>query len=515
MRIALAQRNLQSAEDEILQVSDPSSPNFSRHWSPADIIHVATDAYSLPAGLDYHIDFITPTVHLGAHNATLQHASRPPSVRALAVTNGSGERFSLSTCAQYSTPDCLRALYGIPVSNKSHPDNSVGIFEPAWASWLPGDLDKFFQTFNNTLVGQRPVMAPIDGGYWQDTVPALFFNDEPDLDMQYVMALTYPLPVTNYQVGDVAIPGTLNNLLAAFDAFYCSALNASIDGIYPDLAHGGYNRTTDCGTISEPTKVLSISFAYDEINFPTSYLRRQCFEFLKLGLQGVSVIVSSADCGPAGQSCKCISHNSNSYSTQTGDFRPTSPASCPFVTVVGGTQLPPNGTVQDREIAFRHTSADGHVSTSGGGFSNIFEMPPWQISSVAGYVAKQGARLESLAGRYNRHGRAIPDVAANAANYVVAVDGHLMTAMGTSASAPVFASVIAKLNDARLFAAKKPLGFLNPALYANSYLLNDVVEGSNYGCGGEAFLADHGWDPVTGLGTPNFARLLDFYLSLP
>jgi tripeptidyl-peptidase I len=45
--------------------------------------------------------------------------------------------------------------------------------------------------------------------------------------------------------------------------------------------------------------------------------------------------------------------------------------------------------------------------------------------------------------------------------------------------------------------------------------MNDIVTGENYGCGGKAFNAIEGWDPVTGLGTPDYKRLLELYLSLP
>ncbi len=58
-------------------------------------------------------------------------------------------------------------------------------------------------------------------------------------------------------------------------------------------------------------------------------------------------------------------------------------------------------------------------------------------------------------------------------------------------------------------------GFINPALYANPWLLNDVTNGTNPGCGTSGFSSTPGWDPVTGLGTPNFPRLLEFFSLLP
>lgn len=581
IRIALSQRNLESAENELLSVSDPLSPDFGNYWSSAEVasrfaptadgkravvewlqaakiepvrlrfsqddswilfnatvaesqnllqaqyaiykhadgerMDLATEEYTLPENLAGHVDFIIPTIHLGGSDFSFKQAPLKIAAQAVASKDQSADRFPLSSCAKYTTPDCLRAMYGIPATNESHPGNSIGIYEPSWASWVPKDLDKFFDTFDKSMVGRRPAMEPVNGGYWQDSVQAPFLNAEANLDFQYVMALTNPLPVINYQVGDIARPGTWNNLLAAFDRFYCPALNASIDGVYPDPAPGGYDKTTDCGTISKPARVLSISYAFDEVDFPEPYLRRQCIEFLKLGLQGVSVIVSSADCGVAGKTCKCISDEPDGpgNSTTSGRFRPTTPASCPYVTAVGGTQLPKNGTVHGGEVAFRHISADGHVSSSGGGFSNVFSAPSWQVGATRRYLERQGDRLAHLAGRYNAQGRGIPDVSANAANYVIALNETLLTVMGTSASAPTFASVVAKINHGRLSAGKKSVGFLNPVLYALPNMLHDVVNGSNYGCGGGAFPADEGWDPVTGLGTPDFEKMLQAYMSLP
>jgi tripeptidyl-peptidase I len=56
---------------------------------------------------------------------------------------------------------------------------------------------------------------------------------------------------------------------------------------------------------------------------------------------------------------------------------------------------------------------------------------------------------------------------------------------------------------------------MNPVLYANPWAMNDVLTGANYGCGQPAFNVTEGWDPVTGLGTPDFERLLKIYQQLP
>lgn len=70
------------------------------------------------------------------------------------------------------------------------------------------------------------------------------------------------------------------------------------------------------------------------------------------------------------------------------------------------------------------------------------------------------------------------------------------------------------MNDARVAAGLPSLGFLNPWLYAQGLKgLNDIVGGNNPGCGTGGFTAVEGWDPVTGLGTPNFGLLKDLVLN--
>jgi tripeptidyl-peptidase I len=103
---------------------------------------------------------------------------------------------------------------------------------------------------------------------------------------------------------------------------------------------------------------------------------------------------------------------------------------------------------------------------------------------------------------------------------------------GTSAATPVFAGVVALLNDARLRAGKPSVGFLNPFLYSIGFQgLNDITTGQSIGCYGvnpqtgkavpgagiipwATWNATPGWDPATGLGTPNFTKLKQIVLVL-
>ncbi|CDO69264.1 hypothetical protein BN946_scf185042.g166 [Trametes cinnabarina] len=172
-------------------------------------------------------------------------------------------------------------------------------------------------------------------------------------------------------------------------------------------------------------------------------------------------------------------------------FRPTFPSGCPFVTVVGATQ---------------GTSPETAAQLSSGGFSNIFPAPQYQSDAISSYLSTLGS---TNAGLFNTSGRAYPDVSASGINYQVTINGTVTPVSGTSASTPVFASVVALLNDRFIAAGKPAMGFLNPFLYSTGKsALNDITEGNNPGCGTNGFPAATGWDPVTGLGTPDFNKLL-------
>ena len=146
------------------------------------------------------------------------------------------------------------------------------------------------------------------------------------------------------------------------------------------------------------------------------------------------------------------------------------------------------------------------ASFTSGGFSNLFAQPSYQADAVAGYLKTLG---NTNSGLFNPKGRAFPDVATQGVQFAIEVDGQLQGVDGTSASSPTFASVVALLNDALLNQGKSSLGFLNPMLYSQgAAALNDITSGSNPGCGTDGFPAVEGWDAVTGLGTPDFEKLL-------
>ncbi|KAJ4372067.1 hypothetical protein N0V83_003840 [Neocucurbitaria cava] len=421
-------------------------------------------------------------------------------------------------CFVQTTLACLRNLYKISNDVLPHPNNSFGVFEPAWISWLPEDLDEFFTHQQKNLVGHRPKVSAVNGGYLQRNCTGKVWNQEPNLDFEYTMALTSPQEVTNVQVGSYEQVGNLNDMLAAFDQYYCDPID-SRHKKYPESYPPGCNATTcDCGS-SSPPKVLSISWGWTEAGFTSNYLQRQCLEFLKLGLMGTTVVVSVSDHGTAsGGGAFCIDDIEGNGTG--GRFSPTFPSSCPWVTSVGGTQMlqPTNlqiPTATTNETAFRKFVSN-QTASSGGGFSNVFLAPPYQIPNVAVYKDIERSHLDRIQDRFSSTGRGYPDVAARADDYWIVTNGTWKTVSGTSASNPVFASIITLINSERMHAGKGPVGFINPVLYSNPDMLNDIVTGANQGCGIDpAFRATHGWDAVTGLGSPDYERMRRLFMSLP
>lgn len=433
------------------------------------------------------------------------------------IDNSTNGIDGLKTCDTVITPDCLRALYGIPVLTTANPANSFGIVEYTPQIYIQEDLDLFFSNYSKNQKQRSPILNSINGGISGNRTQGFFLNAESDLDLEYGMTLVNPQPVQLYQVGDFIEGGSLNDFLDAVDASYCTFDGGDDpvqDGQYPS-SRGGYEGPKNCGGFAA-TKVISSSYAYNEADLTARYETRQCAEYAKLGLAGSTFLYASGDYGVSGNLFKCIEPRNKTLNVgNNGIFNPSFPASCPFVTAVGATQLKANRTVQlDPSFTSPEVAAETRIE-SGGGFSNVFALPAYQAAAVKNWFAT--ANPPYGADRFNnsQQTRGYPDIAANGVGYVTAIDDKFGLVYGTSASTPTVASVFVLINQARLDAGKSSIGFVNPVLYANPKALNDVISGSNPGCGTQGFSAQAGWDPVTGLGTPDFQKLLTTFLALP
>ena len=478
------------------------------------------DEYHVPKQIRDHIDFITPGVMLleirKRADSTVRSYS-PLLPRLTSMPDFSLEYpNSLWNCSSVVTPACVRAMYKVTDKPNGHPKNSIGIYSTQGQRYSPESLDSFFKNFAPEIPqGTKPKFEGIDGAPTPTPLP-YDAADEADLDFQASYPLIYPDKAVNYLVDDLfyeaggdGVSGLFNTFLDALDKSYCtySAFGETgdlkgVDPTYPDKHEGGFDQPEQCGVYT-PTKVISISYDEDGLSLPMNYQQRQCHEWMKLGLQGVTVVVSSGDWG-VGRSCP------------GGFFDTMSPADCPFVTTVGATNLTA-GSVAGK-------TTEQAALLSGGGFSNIFGTPSYQADAVNAYFKNHPPPYEfynitlnatHTTGQYNRGGRGYPDVAAVGVNFIIWVGEGPTLVEGTSVSTPVFAGLITRINSFRLNAGKKPVGFINPTLYRHPEVFNDVTVGNNPGCNTAGFSAVEGWDPITGLGTPNYSKLKEIFMNMP
>ncbi|KAH7053096.1 tripeptidyl-peptidase-like protein [Macrophomina phaseolina] len=453
--------------------------NVYRSEIRKDVEKIRTLQYSIPTELHEYINMIQPTTRFAQ--------IRPQ--RSQVLTKEVFDHKALLAAADVSascnssiTAQCLKDLYNIegytPKANKTF--LGVSGFLEEYARY--DDLELYINKYAPEAKGKSFTFGSINGS----TLPQDTSDDstEANLDIQYTLPLVYPLDVTYYYtsgrgplVPDLDQPNGDQSSNEPYLEYFTELLKK------PD---------------SELPLTLTTSYGEDEQSVPASYAKTVCDMIGQLGARGVSVLFSSGDTGP-GSACQT---NDGKNTTR---FLPIFPAACPYVTSVGGTyQVEP-----ERAVSF-----------SSGGFSDIWERPSWQDTAVTKYLGILGDKWDGL---YNPNGRGFPDVAAQGYRYHVFDSGADSLVSGTSASAPTFASVVGLLNSARVEAGQAPLGWLNPWLYSTGVnALTDIVDGGSRGCTGRdvysglpapyvpnaGWNATEGWDPVTGLGTPDFSGLL-------
>jgi kumamolisin len=180
------------------------------------------------------------------------------------------------------------------------------------------------------------------------------------------------------------------------------------------------------------------------------------------------------------------------------------PTSSPYVLAVGGTKLTASSLSPPAiasEVVWNEV-AQG-AGAGGGGISALFTKPAWQ----------DGVNVPPSVNPPHQVGRGVPDVAADADPYsgvvVMHINGKRLEPIGgTSAATPLWASLIARLNQG----LNARCGCINPTLYTQcaSGVLNDIVTGNN-----GAYSAGPGWDACTGLGTPQGQNLLTALSTAP
>ena len=248
----------------------------------------------------------------------------------------------------------------------------------------------------------------------------------------------------------------------------------------PNTDAGFLDAVTTAAHASPVPAAISISWGQSEDQWTAQARTAMDEAFADATAMGITVTAAAGDSG-----------SGDGSSGVHVDF----PAASPHVLACGGTNLdadPATGTVSS-ETVWNGGSTGG---STGGGISDTFDVPSWQ--AAAGVPARQGGGV----------GRGVPDVAAvadPATGYQIYVDGQALVIGGTSAVAPLWAGLVARLVQS----IGKPLGLLQPALYAAAQPavspdgVRDITEGNN-----GSYQAGPGWDPCTGLGVPVGTALL-------
>jgi tripeptidyl-peptidase I len=462
--IACSQLRYSPAKDWITvtlpvrQVEDLLDTKYSRFVHEDGTEVHRTEEYSLPLHLHDHIAMIQPTtsflrpikpaarLKFGRRETSLTQKRNTPEPADVAAV-----------CDPESiTPQCLRVFYG----TANYRARAAGRNKMA--------LNDFLGEFNNRsdmsifLKDFRPEAAAaafqfkqvsVAGGPLQQspanaTQLAQRVGFEGNLDAQTMMGIGWPTPLTTYSTGGRNpdfIPDAVDQV--NFDEPYVAWLHFML--ALPD---------------SELPQVISSSYADNEQTVSRGYATQACRLFAQLGARGVSVIFASGDFG-VGKTSLCLTNDGRNATA----FLPAFPASCPYVTAVGGTRdFAPEVAAFQSRAAFQNGILFNY--TSGAGFSNFFARPAYQDAAVRGYLDAHDG-FPAYRGLFNPHGRAYPDLAAQSQNFTIVWNGTIVQLEGTSASAPVVAAIIALVNDALIAAGRPPLGFLNVSFASHSLSL--------------------------------------------
>lgn len=454
-----------------------------------------TPSYALPDSLSQYIALIDPGIYFGvpkpAKSRQHQHVAVPMERETHQYPRGKSTKRVSEVCSTGITPNCFKEMYNISGYHPNpHSGSKVGFSSFDNQSASESDQSRYEWLY---LGASKAFDVTTVAGGVNNQNPSYLEEQEASMDGQLIMAIAYPLPMQEFITGGQ--PPIIPNI----------DLSAADNSNEPYLPY--YRYLLDQKNSDLP-QVISSSYGDEESTVPYAYASYVCNLIGLMGARGITVLVSSGDTG-VGSGCKAPDG--------TTQFNAQFPATCPFVTSVGGT------TGLEPVYAWPGSS---------GGFSSYFPRPAWQDAAVKEYL---GTGISQETRNYyesytNFSGRAFPDVAAHSGTpgSTVCYGGLIDTqgGGGTSAAAPVWAGIVALLNDARLRANQSSFGFLNPLLYKlPAGVLTDITSGGAGGCNGvnyqneekepsgsgivpwAAWNATVGWDPVTGLGTPNFGKL--------
>jgi len=360
-------------------------------------------------------------------------------------------------------PDQLAGIYGFPSAGNGS-GQCIGLLEFA-GGYQQSDIDAYF----SQLAIKQPTVTAVSVGGHKNS-PGSEADGEVTLDID---------------VAGAAAPG------AQIAVYFSTFTSAGWVEAITKAIHDATNRPS----------VLSISWGWVEFEsagtlaWTPQVMDEVDTMFKEAANLGITVIVAAGDDG--------AEDNIND-----GKPHVNYPASSPYVLSCGGTTLVAENGQRQSEVVWGYgarSDGPGHGST-GGGISEHFPIPSWQTGASVGVPKSAGTGFA---------GRGMPDVAADAdarTGYWMLLGGQMQPNGGTSAAAPLWAALIARINQ-QLAAtgANQRVGYFNPLLYSTlgqSSAFHDITEGSNDTHGNlGAYSAKAGWDACTGWGAPNGTQL--------
>jgi len=551
--LALPQRNTELLDSLFWEVSNPDSPKY-QEFMTVDQINalVATDPAIVHAvanhlksygieNIKYYSDalIVMTTVKIGSALFSSKFYEYSHARTGKKIVRVHGDIHIPDVIAPHI--ELIEGIQTWPVEHLGEArrmkkkSKSTNAGNPATDMITPQFILNYYNMPNVTVTG---LPAPVSQGViqWQGQ-----YYDEADVKA-YTGNLSLPYsPLTaNHVIGtnDPTNPGEESQM----DIELITGMNPRATNWFWENAGTSWIYTFAL-TFSNTQKVpmlISMSYGLDEQQTCANanctnivvYFKRSNIEFSKIGLRGVSVFSASGDSGANGRS--------DGFCTQPY-LNALYPAASPYVTAVGATEpmnptyggltTPPTACAPSGGTTWTCVTGGGQaaVSTtysqyaSGGGFSNYSVQPSFQIDAVNKYF-QTGVTMPPRS-YYHRHGKAIPDVSAWGIDGCEVMNGALNNGGdGTSMATPTFSGVMSILNSWSVKLSGKPLGFVSPLLYKmwgdNPATFNDVTVGNNIctedGCsaGCQGWQAAPGWDPVTGLGTPNFGNMLTYLQNM-
>jgi len=343
------------------------------------------------------------------------------------------------TSATSYDPNVVAQIYDYPAGDGT--GQCIGIIELGGGFRLD-DLKNYFSSLN--LNQPQVISVSVDGGQNSPSNPESA-DDEVMLDIEVAGAIAPAAKIVVYFT-----PNT--------DQGFLDAITTAV--------HDSTNQPS----------VISISWGSAEANWTTQAMTNFDEAFQAAAAMGVTVCVAAGDNGSA---------DGDNDGNNHVDF----PASDPFVLSCGGTSLQASNDQIVNETVWNDLPNGG---ATGGGVSDMFPLPTWQEGFDVPSPTVQGG------------GRGVPDVSGDAdpnTGYNILVDGESAVVGGTSAVAPLWAGLVARINQATGKATGKTIGYLNPLLYTQAVEaegFHDITQGNN-----GAFSAGPGWDACTGLGSPD------------